>query len=191
MTYATREEWLNAAVNTIGDWFKELDVTLPTIRVSCGWSKRSGKGIGWCWKSEASSDGTNEILISPEVDDPVRVLATLVHEAIHASDNGKSKHSGYFKTIAENVGLTGKMTATVAGEDLEPRLIKLADQLGPYPHAAINPSADTGDKKQTTRMLKVVCPEDGYTVRTTRKWLEVGVPKCPCGLEMEDVTENG
>lgn len=35
-------------------------------------------------------------------------------------------------------------------------------------------------------MLKLVCPEDGYTVRTTRKWLEVGQPSCPCGLELEE-----
>jgi len=34
-------------------------------------------------------------------------------------------------------------------------------------------------------MIKVVCPEDGYIVRTTAKWLEVGMPSCPCGTQME------
>jgi hypothetical protein len=29
----------------------------------------------------------------------------------------------------------------------------------------------SGPKPQGTRMLKLVCPEDGYTVRTTAKWL--------------------
>lgn len=41
-------------------------------------------------------------------------------------------------------------------------------------------------KKQTTRMLKCECPQCGYTVRTTRKWLDVAVPVCPVhGHEME------
>jgi len=33
-------------------------------------------------------------------------------------------------------------------------------------------------------MLKVSCPADGYTVRTTAKWIAVGFPTCPCGTEM-------
>ena len=185
MTYENREAWLEAGVASMSEWFAEVNTTLPAIRVACGWSKRPGKGIGWCWKKEVSADGTNEILVSPEISDPVKVLATLAHEMIHASDNGKSKHSGYFKTTATALGLTGKMTATQPGESLSVKLASLASQLGPYPHAAMNPSADTGEAKQTTRMLKIVCPDDGYTVRTTRKWIEVGMPKCPCGLEME------
>ncbi len=38
--------------------------------------------------------------------------------------------------------------------------------------------------KQGTRMLKVICPADGYTIRTTNKWLQVGFPTCPCGTVM-------
>ena len=41
-------------------------------------------------------------------------------------------------------------------------------------------------KKQTTRLIKVFCPDPGcgYTVRTTAKWLAVGTPTCVCGEEM-------
>jgi hypothetical protein len=35
-------------------------------------------------------------------------------------------------------------------------------------------------KKQSTRMVKCECPDCGYIVRTTRKWLEEGAPICPC-----------
>jgi hypothetical protein len=47
----------------------------------------------------------------------------------------------------------------------------------------------SGPSKQTTRMIKVACvdpecPTVGYTVRTTRKWLELGHPLCPSGHEM-------
>jgi hypothetical protein len=36
-------------------------------------------------------------------------------------------------------------------------------------------------------MILVKCPkpECGYQVRTTRKWLDVGVPTCPCGELMK------
>jgi len=40
-------------------------------------------------------------------------------------------------------------------------------------------------KTQTTRMRKCVCAECGYTVRTTMKWLLVGVPHCPLHGAME------
>lgn len=31
----------------------------------------------------------------------------------------------------------------------------------------------------STRLIKVYCPECGYTMRVTRKWLEAAVPRCP------------
>ena len=33
---------------------------------------------------------------------------------------------------------------------------------------------------------KAVCKECGYTLRATRKWLNIGLPTCPCGVEMEE-----
>lgn len=193
--YDTREQWLAAAVVELRGWFKDIGVILPErIRVSCAWAKGARKGaIAWCWKSEASADGTTELQVSPEKSDPVNVLAALTHELIHASDNGASKHAGHFRQTAKAIGLEGKMTATYAGAGLEARLQGLAAQLGDYPHAALNPALAVDAKpKQTTRMRKVICPMDGYTVRTTKKWIEVGLPYCPCGMEMElDENEDG
>lgn len=41
-------------------------------------------------------------------------------------------------------------------------------------------------KKQSTRLIKVMCAACGYTMRITRKWLEVAVPDCPdCGRRMK------
>ena len=188
MNYATREEWLVAAIAEMRPWYRELGVGLPeNIRVSCAWAKGARKGaIAWCWKTEASADGATELQVSPEKAVAFDVLAALTHELIHASDNGASKHGGHFRETAKRMGLEGKMTATYAGNDLTDRLTALAAQLGPYPHATLNPATPIdGEKKQTTRMLKIVCPMDGYTVRSTRKWIEVGLPYCPCGMEME------
>lgn len=186
--YDTREQWLNEAVTHLRQDFREIGVGLPdNIRVSCAWSKNAKKGaVAWCWKSENSGDGTTEIQVSPEVADPASVLGNIVHELIHAADNNASKHSGFFRETAKRVGLSGKMTATVPGDALANRLNGLAIELGDYPHAILNPSSAADDKpKQTTRMLKAVCPQEGYTVRLTRKWVDVGLPYCPCGMEME------
>lgn len=182
---ATREAWLQAGAELMAPWFEEAGANkVPPIRVSCAWAKRAARGtVGWCWHRDVSADGVNEIQISPEKDDPVKVLGILLHEMIHASDNGESGHKGYFRRTAQALGLEGKMTATVEGDELRVKLQAIADELGPYPHAALTPTARVG--KQGTRMLKLICPEDGYTLRTTRKWIDLGFPSCPCGSEME------
>jgi hypothetical protein len=38
-----------------------------------------------------------------------------------------------------------------------------------------------GHPEQPTRLLKLFCRACGYTVRTTTKWVAVGLPVCHCG----------
>lgn len=184
----TREEWLVAAVAALAPLFAEVGETLPEVRVSVGWPGGGGKKnnvIGQCWASAASKDKVSQLFISPVLDDASRVLDVLAHELVHAVDDCQSGHKGRFAKVAKGIGLEGKMTATVAGEELKAKLDAIVDELGAYPHAAIVPAL-SGVKKQGTRMLKVVCPEDGYTIRTTQKWLDLGTPTCPCGTQMEE-----
>ncbi len=188
--HTTREEWLVAAVAALTPLFEELDETVPAVRVSVGWPGGNGRKnsvIGQCWATGASSDKVAQLFISPVLDDAVRVLDVLVHELVHAVDDCQSGHKGRFAKIAKALGLTGKMTATVAGDELKAKLEAIAEELGDYPHAAlVNPGQGAdGPKKQTTRMLKTECPEgSGYKVRITRQWLEeYGAPICPCHNE--------
>jgi hypothetical protein len=93
-----------------------------------------------------------------------------------------------FIKCARAVGLEGKMTETVAGAALVTRINELIEELGDYPHARL--TSFSLPKKQTTRMIKITCPECQYLVRAAAKWIEVGVPTCPCGAEMvADVPE--
>ena len=115
------------------------------------------------------------------ISDPLKVLSTLRHELVHAAVGIDAKHGPRFTKAARKVGLAGKPTATYASDELLPWLGEIAEQLGGYPHPALNPMSR---KKQSTRMLKAVCGECGYTVRLTRKWAEVGLPSCPCGPEL-------
>jgi len=187
MTYDTREAWLIDAVKALTPLFEELDETVPALRVSVGWPGGKGKKsttIGQCWAPTAAKDGTAQIFISPVKDDALDVLGILAHEMVHAVDGCESGHKGRFTRIARGIGLAGKLTATVPGDDLRERLVNIASTLGDYPHSALTPS--TGKTTtQTTRMIKIECPDCGYICRTTQKWLDIGLPTCPYGTEME------
>ena len=188
--FTTREEWLVAAVEALRPAFSALaDVEIPAVRLSVGWpGGRGSKGnvIGQAWAKAAAADGVAQVFISPVLDDAARVLDVLTHELVHVIDENKSGHRGNFARIAKAVGLEGKMTATVAGEALTALLAGIVADLGDYPHAALMSGAEGADgpKKQGTRMLKLEAECCGYVVRTTAKWIEVGMPSCPCGNTM-------
>lgn len=94
-------------------------------------------------------------------------------------------HKAPFRRLAVAMGLEGKMTSTHAGASLRAKLEEMVVKIGPYPHAKLTFSRR---KVQSTRMIKAVCPDPacGYQVRTTRKWLDMGVPTCFCGKQMEE-----
>jgi hypothetical protein len=147
-----------------------------------GLAKRT---IGQCWDGSTTKDGKPQIFISPLLDDvatdPQGVLATLVHELVHATIGCEAAHGPRFAKAARKLGLDGKPTSTHAGDDLLVRLKQIADELGAFPHTKLVPGMKLR-KKQTTRMKKAVC-DCGYTVRLTKKWMdEVGLPICPGGM---------
>lgn len=188
----TREAWLNEALSLIRNHLHCLAaVDVPTTtKVSCGLAggRIGSKRIGECWNTTASADGSTEIFISPVLSDitgKAGVLATLVHEAIHAAVGVEHGHKKPFKTAAIAAGLEGKMTATYAGDALLATIANWGNILGSYPHASMS---GEGRKKQSTRLIKAICLAEGcgHTVRTTQKWIDkVGATLCPCnGLQM-------
>lgn len=104
--YDTREQWLESAaeylyndfIGNLGDMAKG-----HSWAVSCGWpSTRSQstkrRRLGECWTHEACADkSTYHIFISPVLDRPAEVLATLLHELIHAICGTVVGHKGPFK----------------------------------------------------------------------------------------------
>jgi hypothetical protein len=193
--FDTREAWLEAAVVRLGRMFKEFNIEIPAVKVSVGWPSKGGlakrnKVIGQCWKGSVSEDGVSQIFISPTHDNEIRVLATLVHELIHAWDDCESGHKGEFARVAKLVGLQGKMTATevLVGTALWNTLDAIREDMGEWPHSALNTEEmDKQRPKQPTRMIKLVVRgcDCQYTVRTTQKHIDKGFPSCPCGVTME------
>jgi len=181
MTYQTREEWLTAATTHARNHLQNLP---SRIRVACGFPstyKRSST-LAESWPDTSSADGTFEVLISPTVAQPAEVLALLISQLAHALPGALTLASQTYRDAVINAGLApatpDDWKTLLEGPDFMDLWQVTLEALGPYPHAAII----TGQTKtQSTRMLKLCCPSCGYTVRTTAKWLKVGLPICPCG----------
>jgi hypothetical protein len=187
---ANREEYLMKSVDILrGLWLAKGRAFPDKIRVSCGFpcvggagSRGSKKILGSCWAASSAADRIPQIFISPMIDDTVTVIGTLAHELVHASAGHDEGHGPLFKEIAYAVGLRGKATSTVPSAELEEFIrSQILQPLGPYPHAKLNlEEAAKTVRKQTTRMLKCVCRVSGYTVRTTKQWIEkYGPPISP------------
>lgn len=183
-----RETWLETAVEHVSLILKDrAEVTVPSVRVAAGWPSRGGTStkkrvLGECWRPSVAADSVSQIYLNPMMDDPIQILGVLTHELIHAV-HPEAKHRGPFVSTAKAVGLTGPWTATSVGVELEPLLKRISEELGVYPHSKLTPSVQR--PVQTTRMLKIECIDCGYIVRTTQKWVDVGLPICACGGEME------
>jgi hypothetical protein len=179
--YATREEWLTAAVEEFRAVFAAQAVPIPAkVRVSCGFpstAKRSG-AIGECWADTASADKSMEIMVSPVLSDTYRVIDVLVHELCHTTA-GAMNHGLSFQKVADAMHLIPSATkgykATSGGDAFKQAFGAIIDGLGEYPHAQLSMSTR---KVQATRMLKAVCPSCGYTIRLTAKWAAQGLPNC-------------
>jgi hypothetical protein len=187
----TREEWLIKATERVRVHGASAGVVVPkNVRVSIGFpssrarGSKSGRVIGQCFHPPASADGFFEVFISPVHEDSASVLSTLVHELAHAAVSPARGHGSAFRKAAINLDLIGPWTSagfpTINGAPGLPAWAEdiLAD-LGPIPHAALDPGQLA--KKQGTRMLRLTCPGCGYIVRTTARWIAVGVPSCVCG----------
>lgn len=180
MTYQTREEWLTAALQLIRGANPSI---ASRVRVACGFPstfRRSGT-LAESWPSEASGDATFEVLISPTVALPVEVFPLLLAQALHSLPGAMSRDSATWRAACLDAGLVPadeQWRGVTAGPAVWEAYGDGLEALGAYPHAEI---AAGVKKTQATRMLKLSCPQCGYIVRTTGKWLATGVPTCHDG----------
>jgi hypothetical protein len=147
----------------------------------------SRTATGECWGQKASADGTHEIFVSPALAKAEKILDTLSHELVHTIVSG---HKKAFVEIAKKIGLTeGSPKSASAGPELKQELHRIAVKLPKFPHAALTPAIVT---KQTTRLVKVMCPECDYVARVTHLHLdEKGAPICPvCHIAFVEEIKN-
>lgn len=181
-----REPWLAAAVQEITPRIEAAGYVVPeNIKISCGMApgaRGSKKIMGTAVSQVASADGRRETFINPILADALAVVKVVFHEVGHHVVGVDAGHGQPFKEFCRKLGLIGKATEALPGPELTAWIEEhVLPVLGDYPHASLDPNAR---KKQGTRMIKLICPETGYTVRTTKKWLALGVPTSPAGCEM-------
>ncbi len=173
----TREDVLNFVYSDfISEKLKKADFeTAQNVKISIGFPK--GKAIGQCF-SEKAGESFYHIFITPQIKDFVRIVDILLHQAIHTRIGG---HRRNFAKVAAAAGLVQPWTATTASPLLRNEIenyIKEKAIIWQQP-AIIETSTK---KKQTTRMMKLECPQCEYIIRTAAKNIEEkGLPVCPCG----------
>jgi len=175
-----RETWLNQMARELKTrLFKRAgyNLNLRGVKISCGFPSTGWKGkrIGECHSTH--NNGFNEIFIHPNLSDSVRVAGVLAHELVHAFDDCKSGHGAPFRKLATAIGLEGKMTATTESEAFVKIAKKIITKIGKYPHKKM--TCNKNRKKQTTRMVKVVCNHCNiYHVRMSRTMFYLAPPVC-------------
>lgn len=183
-----REHWLELAVDELRQLIRERGYKVPRLRVSVGWPSVQALSAknprhGEAWTDENTPDGLPQLYISPVLGEGLDVLGMLAHELGHAILGKKVGHKAPYVRYMVAIGLEGKPTRAVPGEELQEELAAILDKLGEYPHTAIKADDRT---RQTTRLLKVMCWECGYVTRITQRWIDEGLPTCPCGALMNE-----
>jgi len=164
-------------------------------------TKGRKNALGWFWASRwktQAKESVQEINLSAETLRDCNPGEVIIHELAHAEnftlgikDCVNNVHNKKFKAMAEQLGLVVKprdkrygFGFTDLGDGAKAFLasIKFDSQL-----FKLNRLEPLSVAKAGTRLLKCQCPECEYTVRITQKWIDVGLPVCPCGTEMEAV----
>lgn len=187
----TREGWLREMWKKLGPYFENAGYTLPeNIRFAIAFPStgRKGNRVGECWHPGASADGSFEIIIRADKHDPVEVTGILFHEGTHAVLPPDAGHGEPFRAAARKLGLEGPMRQAMPNKWLRDELAKLAESLGPLPHAelliergATGLRAADQPKPQKNRYLKAHCEAEGciFNVRLVAACIAIGVPHCP------------
>ena len=179
------DEWTEKAVDFFRDDYKRAGYDIPEYYISWGFTSagsRTTRVAGQAFHPRCSEDKTAHIFLNPTYGkgDEEKLLNIILHEIAHVTVGNEHGHKGPFIKVCKELGMKSPWTATRwTDEGLEKSKLVIAS-IGDFPRARfIKPKT----KKQSTRLLKAICPETygecGYTVRLSKKWAEQGLPDCP------------
>lgn len=171
-----REQWLTdlatIAIPSISEALSYSDEE-PTVKLSCGFPAKQGKRTpisAQLIPPTASEDFNAEIFVSPTISEKSEVIEAVLPLLVSVVV-GDFKQGATWRDACLRLGLRGLPE-------------RLNEQMSDYPHSAITLPTTI---KQTTRLIKVSCAQDGYIARVSRATIEnLGSPICPaCSLSME------
>jgi hypothetical protein len=193
---------IEEAHRVLGEAIKHFALTVPKDNIVVTIQSKGRKNaVGWFWHGrwspEKKKSALHEINMSAEHLRDHNMGELLLHELAHAENDHQGikdcagrRHNKKFKVMAERLGLKvekGPASLGFAFTDLDAPAKQFLDgiKFKREIFELCRLSAEPKGGKPGSRLLKCECPECGYVVRTTAKWLAVGTPTCPCGKEME------
>jgi hypothetical protein len=175
--------FLKHLVDTYGGRPSEYQFNPSKVRYSCslqGAGLSQGKALAHVHYAQSTGNSYHEIRMGVQLGgrklkgDSARVADVLLHEMIHTCAT-RAGHGGAFKQIAQNIGLRGKMTATVASDALRARIWDdVVSVLGRYPHKKVH-LTPRGERGKGSRLKKAECLACGFNFRTTEKWIRANM----------------
>lgn len=183
---ATREDWLREVASSMSGWFGDLGFPLPDFEVRSGFPSvgRRSANITESWTED---DGASYVIfVRPDRSEEIMVAAALAFQLCRIAVGQQDSHGYLFRHLAISIGLRGKKTESPPGALFKELIKPVLKRAGPMPSPEITPTHKEQKASQTTRLIKVSCPECGYVARVARKWLEdVGPPHCPVHGQMK------
>lgn len=175
--------------------------TDPSSIVVTVQSRGRKQAIGWFWSKRwqnGSESAINEINLSAECLKRHNMGETLLHELCHAenatlkvNDCAGRVHNKHFKEMAETIGLEVKPRDPCVGygyTDLGPKAKAFLKSITFKHEVFAMARVERGPRKKVgSRLVKLQCPECGYVIRSTAKWIATGLPTCTCGCEFSEV----
>ena len=179
------DEWTENAVDFFRDDYKRAGYDIPEYYISWGFTSagsRTTRVAGQAFHPRCSEDKTAHIFLNPTYGkgDEEKLLNIILHEIAHVTVGNEHGHKGPFIKVCKELGMKSPWTATRWTDEGLETAKRVIASIGDFPRARfIKPKT----KKQSTRLLKAICPETygecGYTVRLSKKWAEQGLPDCP------------
>lgn len=176
----TREEWLTVVVEAMGAWFAALGHPLPVLRISEGFPStgQRGREVTEAWSDDEGASFT--IVVRPDFTDPARLAAGLAYRMAQIAAGSAADNRRIFRHIAISIGLSGRRVESAPKALFRELVRPVLGAAGPLPPPKATLSSSNSRGKQSSRLLKVSCPQCGYVVRVARKWLvDRGPPHCP------------
>lgn len=209
-----REAWVSRLEWSLNDkLFEQSGHAIPrNVRISCGIPSggrlpRNTKRAAITYDRSCSTDDTFEVALNPLIDNSFRVATALGEQFIYIVNGLSRGRDASFKRIAAAVDLRGPAQRMIPGPAFKRVVEQVLLELGPYPHAALDTAAKSGNgtgekdhaagpvssgpRAQTARLIKAQCRKCGLTLRLASKWIQNRKLSCPdmnCAGHSEPLT---
>lgn len=205
----THEQYINMVRRTVaGRQPANVRDKLMSVKMVYGhMDNKRGFTCHDAWTENEESAAVVQVCLNAE-EDVVQIASTTIHELGHALAEHGAGHGPKWKEACKRLGLMhGRQAGTDYHEPdmFDPEVLELIREI-PHPTdgrpvTGITARGKCGQgngarggksrgKGSGSRLKKLECQACGYAARVTQKWIDVGLPTCPCGTKMMEENEH-